>query len=120
MAYIDGLVVPVPSDKKDAYRDVASEIGKLLVEQGAERVVEWWGVDVPHGKVTDFYRAVDAQDGESLVFAWILWPSKEARDQGHARMMEDPRMQPRPDMPMDMKRMIFGGFELLFDTGDKL
>ena len=117
MAYIDGLVVPVPSDRKDAYREKAAEIGRILVGHGAERVVEWWGVDVPHGTLTDFHRAVDAQEGEAIVLAWILWPSKHARDEGHAKAMADPRMQSPPDMPMDMKRMIFGGFELLFDIG---
>ena len=118
MAYVDGFVVPVPQDKKDAYREMAAEVGKLFIEHGAERLVECWGDDVPHGKVTDFYRAVDAQDGESLVFAWILWPSRQARDEGQAKIMADPRIQPRPDMPMDMKRMIFGGFEVLLDIGE--
>ena len=35
-------------------------------------------------------------------------------------MMADPRMQPSPDMPMDLKRMIFGGFEVILDSGDKV
>src|SRR3954462_10583158 len=84
MAYIDGFVVPVPPGKKEAYREMAAEIGKLFLEHGVQRVVECWGDDVPHGKVTDFYRAVGAQEGEGLVFAWLVWPSKEARDEGNA------------------------------------
>jgi uncharacterized protein YbaA (DUF1428 family) len=120
MAYIDGFVIPVPPGKKEAYREMAAEAGKLFLEHGAQRIVECWGDDVPHGKVTDFYRAVDAQEGEGLVFAWLVWSSKEARDEGSAKMMADPRMQPSPDMPMDLKRMIFGGFEVILDSGDKV
>jgi uncharacterized protein YbaA (DUF1428 family) len=116
MAYIEGFVVPVPNDKKDAYREVAATVAKSLLRHGALRLVEAWGDDVPHGKVTDFYRAVGAEDGENVVFAWISWPSKAARDEGHAKLMADPEMQPPSDMPFDMKRMIFGGFEIILDT----
>ncbi|HEX4736296.1 MAG TPA: DUF1428 domain-containing protein [Allosphingosinicella sp.] len=119
MAYIEGFVIPVPQDKKDLYREMAAKVGELLIEHGAQRLVEAWGDDVPHGKVTDFHRAVDAQEGESVVFAWIVWPSKQVREEAHGKIMADPRMQP-PDMPMDGKRMIFGGFETLLDIGDKV
>ena len=54
--------------------------------------------------------------GETVVFSWIEWPSKEARDAANKKMMEDPEMK-NMDMPFDGKRMIFGGFELIFDTG---
>jgi uncharacterized protein YbaA (DUF1428 family) len=120
MSYIDGFVIPVPAGKKDAYREMAKMAAEVFIDHGALRLVEGWGDDVPHGKVTDFYRAVDAQEGEGLVFSWIVWPSREARDEGSRKVMADPRMQPGPDMPFDMKRMIFGGFELLLDTGDKV
>ena len=78
-------------------------------------MVECWGDDVPDGKVTDFRRAVQAEDGETVVFSWIEWPSKAVRDAGMAKLMADPRMQSN-DMPFDGKRMIYGGFATLFDT----
>ena len=118
MAYVDGYVVPVPSDKKDAYRKMATEGATIFKEHGATQVVECWGDDVPDGKVTDFKRAVAAEPGENVVFSWIVWPSKEARDEGMQKAMNDPRMQPGADMPFDGKRMIFGGFEVL--QGDNL
>lgn len=117
MTYIDGFVIPVPAGKKDAYREMAAKAAPVFQEFGALEVVETWGDDVPHGKVTDFYRAVGAEEGENVVFSWIVWPSKEARDEGNKKVMADPRMQPTGDMPFDMKRLIFGGFTPIFQTG---
>ena len=116
MSYIDGFVIPVPDGNKEKYRQMARDAAKIFMEYGATRVVECWGNDVPDGKVTDFKRAVAAQAGESIVFSWIVWPSKEVRDADNKKMMNDKRMQPGPDMPFDGKRMIFGGFEMLLDS----
>jgi uncharacterized protein YbaA (DUF1428 family) len=72
---------------------------------------------VPDGTLTDFRRAVKAEPGETIVFSWIEYPSREARDAAHARMQADPRMQDMGrDMPFDGKRMIFGGFAPILDT----
>ena len=119
MSYIDGFVIPVRADSKEAFREIATKMGPIFLEHGATRVVECWGDDVPDGKVTDFRRAVKAEDGESVVFSWIEWPSRAARDEGNRKVMADARMQPGPDMPFDGKRMIFGGFEPLLDTGER-
>ena len=115
MSYIDGFVIPVPADKKEAYREVAAMAAPIFMEHGATRVVECWGDDVPDGKVTDFKRAVNAEDGENVVFSWITWPSKAARNAGMAKVMADSRMNMGDSMPFDGKRMIFGGFEPLLD-----
>ena len=115
MSYIDGFVIPVPTGKKDAYRELATKTAAMSREYGALQTVECWGDDVPDGKVTDFKRAVAAQAGESVVFSWIVWPSKAVRDAAMEKMKADPRM--KMDMPFDGKRMIFGGFEVMLDTG---
>ena len=74
--------MPVPEGKREAYRELAAKMAKVFREHGATRVVEAIADDVPKGKVTDFYRAVKAEDGEKVVFSFIEWPDKETRDAG--------------------------------------
>jgi len=116
MPYIDGFVIPVPTGKKEAYRSMAARAATIFMDHGATRIVECWGDDVPDGKVTDFKRAVNAEEGETVVFSWIVWPSKEVRDEGGKKVMEDPRMKmDMADMPFDGKRMIYGGFQTFLE-----
>jgi uncharacterized protein YbaA (DUF1428 family) len=116
MSYIDGFVVPVPTHKKEEYRQMCARAAEVFKEHGAIRLVECWGDDVPDGKVTDFKDAVKAEAGETVVFSWIVWPSKAVRDAGHPEVVKDPRMQFGADMPFDGKRMIYGGFGVLFES----
>ena len=87
----------------------------VFKECGALTVVECWGDDVPEGKLTSFPLAVQRKDGETVVFSWITWSSRSARDQGMKKAMEDPRLTGM-EMPFDGKRMIYGGFEMLFSV----
>lgn len=116
MGYVDGFVIPVPKANREAYRDVAARFATLWLENGAERVVECWGDDLSHGKVTDFFTAVKAGEDETVVFSWVYWPSKEVRDRGNAAIMEDPRMQ-GISMPFDGMRLVSGGFEVIVEKG---
>ena len=116
MKYVDGFVVVVPADKKDAYREMAAKAAPLFKEFGALRIVECRASDVPDGKVTDFRMAVKAEENEEVVFSWIEYPSKEVRDAANQKMMSDPRMKEFGEsMPFDGKRMIYGGFESIID-----
>lgn len=112
MSYIDGMVAAVPTANKDAYLKHARESGALFKEAGALKCVECWGADVPVGKVTDFFRAVQAKPDETIVYSWITWASKEARDAGWEKLMADERMM-KMEMPFDGKRMIYGAFEVV-------
>jgi uncharacterized protein YbaA (DUF1428 family) len=115
-AYTDGFVVPVPEGKTDAYRALASKMAKVFRQHGANRVIEALSDDVPKGEVTDFYRAVKAEDDEKIVFSFIEWPDKETRDQAWQKIMADETLKPEGDMPFDGQRMFWGGFEPILDT----
>jgi uncharacterized protein YbaA (DUF1428 family) len=117
-AYSDGFVVPVPEGKREAYRELAAKMAKVFRQHGATRVVESFGTDIPRGEVTDFYRAVKAEDGESVVFSFIEWPDKSTRDEAWKAIMEDESLKPQGEMPFDGKRMFWGGFEKIVDTAD--
>jgi uncharacterized protein YbaA (DUF1428 family) len=114
--YTDGFVVPVPNDKKEAYLAMAQLAAGKFKEQGALRVVEAWGDDIPDGTVTDFKRAVQAAEGENVVYSYVEWPDKATRDAGWQKVMADPEMQPDGEMPFDGKRMFWGGFLPIVDT----
>jgi uncharacterized protein YbaA (DUF1428 family) len=113
--YVDGVLVPVPVGNKDAYRDFAVKAAAVMKDYGATRVVDAWGEDVPDGKVTDFKGAVKAGGDEKVVYSWIEWPSKQARDEAWKKVMADPRMQ-AASMPYDGKRMVYGGFAPIVDA----
>jgi uncharacterized protein YbaA (DUF1428 family) len=115
-SYINGFIAPVPKDNKEAYRQMNERHAAIFREYGALRFVQAWGDDVPEGKVTDFYRAVKAEPNETVVFAFLEWPSKEASTEAWEKMMKDERMQPSSDAPFDGKRMFWGGFEKILDT----
>lgn len=116
MSYIDGYVLPVPTAKKAAYKKVAKTAAPIFKEHGALKVVETWGDDVPEGKLTSFPKAVKCKPDETVVFSWIVWPSKKVRDKGMKKAMEDKRFHPENmPMPFDGKRLIFGGFRVLLE-----
>ncbi|MGH7125046.1 MAG: DUF1428 domain-containing protein [Stellaceae bacterium] len=117
MMYVDGFVAAVPTANRDAYRRHAEAAAVVFKEHGALRLVECWGDDVPDGKLTSFPMAVKKEPDETVVFSWITWPSREARDAGMKKVMEDPRIRPEANpMPFDGKRLIYGGFSVLVDT----
>jgi uncharacterized protein YbaA (DUF1428 family) len=122
MSYIDGFVIAVPTANKQKFIDHAKTGDSVFMELGATRILECWGDDVHEGKVTDFRKAVDAKDSETIVFSWIEWPDKATRDAAMGRMDElmktDDRMNPEKNpMPFDGKRMIYGGFAPVVSLG---
>ena len=117
MAYYTGSVGAVPTTNRDKYIEHLSVAWPMLRSYGATRMVETWGADVPKGKVTDFFGAVEAKEDEAIVFAWIEWPDKATADASWQKMQEDPAMKDMPPMPFDGSRMVFGGFSPVYEAG---
>ncbi len=116
MSYVDGFVAAVPSGNKERYIKHASDAAVVFKEYGALQLVECWGDDVPDGEVTSFPMAVQCKPDETVIFAWVIWPSRDVRNQAMQKIMEDPRVQPDVNpMPFDGKRLIYGGFEVVVD-----
>jgi len=116
MTYVDGFVVPVRKDKIDAYKAMARRAGEIWKEHGALAFVECVGDDVPYGELTSFPRAVQVEEDETVVFSWIVYPSRAVRDEVNAKVMADERLKAdMANMPFDGKRMIFGGFETIIE-----
>lgn len=114
MAYVDGFIIPVREENREKYRAMADRAAPIFLEHGALEVVENWGDDLMRGKTTDFYMAVKAEPGETVVFSWITWPSRAARDAGNAACEADERFN---DMMcsdvFDSQRMVYSGFETI-------
>jgi uncharacterized protein YbaA (DUF1428 family) len=113
MTYIDGFVAAVPTANRAIYKKHAEAAAVVFKEHGALKLVECWGMTCP----TSFPTAVKRKDDETVVFSWILWPSRKVRDDGMKKVMADPRLQPdKNPMPFDGKRMIYGGFEMIVEA----
>lgn len=118
MTYVQGFIAAVPAANKDAYMAHAKEASEYFLKWGATRCVENWGDDVPKGELTDFQRSVLAKDDEVIVFSWVEYPDKATCDAASEKMMNDPGMA-NMQMPFDGARMIYGGFQTIFDAGNK-
>lgn len=116
MTYVDGFVTPVPESKLEAYTELAELAGAIWLEHGALAYLEAVADDVREGETTDFFRAVKREEGETVIFSYIVYRSREDRDRVLARVMDDPRLKERAqDMPFDGKRMFWGGFRSIVE-----
>jgi uncharacterized protein YbaA (DUF1428 family) len=109
--YVCGLVIPVPEDRKDAYRAWAETGAKIFKAYGCLEIVEGWEDVVPDGQHTDFRKAVAAQAGEKIVFTWQVWPDKARFEAAEAKMHEDGVLDTASAPPFDAKRLILGCFQ---------
>jgi len=112
MSYLDITVIPVPTANKAAYLEHSRVTTALFKAYGATGITETWGDDVPDGNLTDFKRAIQLKEDETVAVGWVTWPDKATRDAAWAGLMNDERMTGQ-EMPFDGKRMIFGGFEVV-------
>jgi uncharacterized protein YbaA (DUF1428 family) len=118
MAYVDGFVVPVPKSNLEAYREMARKAAAVWREYGALEYHECVADDVKPGKLTSFPQSVQLKPDETVVFAWIVYESRQKRDEVNDKVMKDPRIAgyDPASMPFDGKRMIYGGFETFVEA----
>ncbi len=117
--YVDGFVLPVPQDRLADYKKMARLACRIWMEHGALQYVESVADDVKPGKRTSFPQSVKLKEGEVVVFAFIVYPSRKSRDTINAKVMADPRLKKYMDpkaMPFDGKRMFWGGFKTMIDA----
>ena len=117
MPYVDGFVLAVPKRKLAAYRRLSVAAGKVWRTHGALEYRECVGDDLKTKMGVPFPRLVRVKAGETVVFSWIVYKSRAARDRVNAQVMKDPRMKTltQQAMPFDSKRFSFGGFTVLVD-----
>ena len=115
MSYVDGFVLPVPTENLAAYRKMAKLAGKIWMEHGALAYRECVADDVKPGKHTSFPQSVKLKADETVIFAYAIYPSRAARDRIMKKVMADPRLAgyTPQNMPFDGKRMFWGGFKTI-------
>ena len=118
MTYVDGYVLPVPKNKLDVYRKIATKAGKIWKEHGALEYKECVADDVNTGFGVPFPKNMKLKNGETVIFAFVVFKSRAHRDKVNAKVMNDPRLtagMEAADMPFDCKRMVYGGFKTIVD-----
>lgn len=117
--YIDGFLIPIKAENIDRYKEIAQAAGEIWKEYGALEFIETVGDDLEQGKMVSFRKSADAQDGETVIFSFIVFESKEERDRINAIVMEDERlkkmMEGSKEEPFDYTRMAYGGFEAIVE-----
>ena len=116
--YVDGFVLPVPKKKVEIYRKISRLAGRVWRDHGAIEYRECCGEDLRVKMGVAFPKLAKAKSGETVFFSWITYKSRKHRDQVNAKVMKDPRlakMMGGEAMPFDMKRMSYGGFEIVVD-----
>jgi len=114
--YIDGFVIPVPKANIDAYQATASQAAAIWKEHGALDYRECVGDDLEVEDQVPFPKLANAKPDETVVFAYVVFASKEARDAANKKIMADPRVEELchdVGRIFDTKRMAYGGFRTL-------
>ena len=113
--YVDGFVLPIPRDRLDAYTRMAEVVATIWKEHGALDYREFVGDDLTREGTRSFTDAVAAKDDEVIVFGWVTFESREARDLANEKVVTDPRMTELvdPSSGFDAERMVYGGFRAL-------
>lgn len=114
--YIDGFIIPIPKARLEEYRLMAEKAAKIWKEHGALDYWECVGDDMEVQDTLSFPQIANLTADEVVMFSWVVFESKEARDAANAKIFSDPRMSEMMDESnpiFDCKRMACGGFRPL-------
>jgi uncharacterized protein YbaA (DUF1428 family) len=117
MPYVDGFLLPVPTDKLEAYAKMAETAGKIWMEHGALAFRECAAEDMSAEGLLPFPKAIDAKEDETVFFSYIVFKDRQHRDEVNAKVMADPRLKDscQEENLFDIKRMAYGGFQAIVD-----
>lgn len=116
MSYVDGFVIPVPKKNLKAYARMAKQGAEAWMRHGALDYKECVGDDLQSKWGMPFPKLLKLKPGETAVFSYIVFKSRAHRDRVNAKVIKEMEKQdPPPDMPFDMKRMVYGGFKTLVE-----
>ncbi len=114
--YIDGFVLPIPKDRLSDYQNLVETVAEIWKEHGALDYREYVGDDLSLEGVRSFAETASANPDEAIIFGWVTFESKEARNLANEKVATDPRMASiieSSNTGFDAKRMAYGGFKPL-------
>lgn len=119
--YVDGFVLVIPDDKAEEYRKMAEGGRDSWIKHGALAYYECRGDDlIPQEmggeKPRAFPDMAQAKAGQTVWFSFIIFKSREHRDEVNAKVMKEmgEKAEEYKDMamPFDMRQMAYGGFQV--------
>ena len=114
--YVDGFVIVLPKKNVKAYQKMSAKAGKVWMEYGALQYVECAGDDLKTMKeITSFPELGKSKKDETVIFSFIVYKSKQQRDEVNKKVMTDKRILKAMKDPMlfEMKKMTYGGFKTI-------
>jgi uncharacterized protein YbaA (DUF1428 family) len=116
--YIDGFLLPIKAENIEKYREIAQKAGEVWKEHGALEYIEAVGDDLAIEQMVSFKTSAKASEDETVIFAFIVFESKEERDRINALVMADERLKEMcspDDKTFDYTRMAYGGFKAIVE-----
>ena len=118
--YVDGFLLCVPKKKLGTYKRIAKQASKVWRKHGALEYRECTADDLSQKGPAAFEKRAGAKKDEVVVFSWVVYSSKAARNRANAKIMKDPAilsmmslMKDKRRRPFDDKRMSYAGFKVL-------
>ena len=117
--YIDGFAFPIPKNRIENYKSLSEAVAEVWKEHGALAYYEYTGDDMKLEGTRSFTDLLSASENETIVFGWVVFESREARDRANAKVAVDPRVErlmASTDSGFDAGRMAYGGFRTLIQS----